>query len=184
MWAIFESLCCMVKETDFDIPISGLKIGTHQFVYEIDDLFFELFDYTELKDSALTVSIELTKKVNLLTLDYHVHGQVTLSCDTCSDDYMQPIEECFNQIVKITDWQEEETNDEIIYLSSQQHTLSLSHSIYEFVCLSLPRRRAHSSVVECNQEMINTLNQYQTIHTKEDSNFIDPRWAKLTELKN
>ena len=87
-------------------------------------------------------------------------------------------------IVKISDWQEESTNDEIIYLSSQEHTLSLSHSIYEFICLSLPSKRAHHSIVECNQEMIATLNQYKADHVKEENDTIDPRWAKLTEFKN
>ena len=172
----------MVKNTDFDIPFSGLKIGSHQFVYQIDDLFFELFNYTELKGAKLTVTVDLEKKVNLLTVDFHIHGHASLSCDICNDDYYQPIDKRFNQIVKITDWQEEETNDEIIYLSSQDHTLSLSHSIYEFVCLSLPSKRVHASIAECNPEMISTLNQYKINHTAKDSDNIDPRWAKLTEL--
>lgn len=174
----------MVKEKDFDIPFSGLKIGHHQFHFEIEDTFFELFNYSELKNTTLNITVDLDKKVNLLNLSYHVKGQVSLSCDVCTDDYLQEIDHHFEQIVKISDWQEESTNDEIIYLSSQEHTLSLSHSIYEFICLSLPSKRTHHSIVECNQEMIATLNQYKADHVKEENDTIDPRWAKLTKFKN
>lgn len=174
----------MVKEKEFDIPFSGLKIGMHRFTFEIDDTFFDLFNFTDLKNSAIKVIIDLDKKVNLLNVNYHIQGQLTLSCDICSDDYNQPINQHFDQIVKISDWHNENTNDEIIYLSRQEHTLSVSKSIYEFVRLSLPTKRSHSSEAECNQEMITRLEQYRIKQKKEVSDNIDPRWAKLTELKN
>ena len=37
----------MMKLKEYFIPFSGLKLGKHKFVYEIDDVFFESFDYQE-----------------------------------------------------------------------------------------------------------------------------------------
>jgi len=56
----------MVREKDFDIPFSGLKLGTHQFDFDIADSFFTLFNNSEVKKGALKVSVNLNKKPHCL----------------------------------------------------------------------------------------------------------------------
>ena len=38
----------MVKSKDFEIQFSALKLGSHEFNFNIEDSFFTLFDYSEI----------------------------------------------------------------------------------------------------------------------------------------
>ena len=39
------------------IPFIGLKIGKHQFDYQVDNTFFAHFDYDEFNDASVKVSV-------------------------------------------------------------------------------------------------------------------------------
>jgi uncharacterized metal-binding protein YceD (DUF177 family) len=173
----------MVKEKDFDIPFSGLKLGKHLFSFDIVDAFFELFDYSEIKKGTVKVNVTLDKKVSMLTLDFEVTGTVELLCDTCAEAYSQQLNEHFNLIVKFSDLVESSDSDEIIILSTKEHRLSLAQYIYEFIHLSLPTRRTHPSYDECNSEMIEHIQQYGIIEPTTNDETIDPRWASLNKIK-
>lgn len=175
----------MVKEKDFDIPFSGLKLGTHQFDFEIVDTFFTMFDNSEVKKADLKVAITLNKKSTLLDLDFDLSGHVELPCDTCADDYFQELNEQFNLIVKFSDLVESTESDEIIILSTREHTISLAQSIYEFIHLSLPSKRSHANEKDCNQEMLENIKQFEIKeHTEKEEIEIDPRWASLKNIKS
>ena len=74
------------------VPFKGLKIGVHQFDFEVDDALFQAFEGSEVKHGTAKVSIELTKAASMLTLDVEIRGEVTVECDRCLDDCILPIE--------------------------------------------------------------------------------------------
>ena len=41
---------------EFNIQFVGLKEGSHLFEYEIDNKFFEAFNYDEFKSSSIKIS--------------------------------------------------------------------------------------------------------------------------------
>ena len=51
---------------EYLIPFVGLKIGKHQFDYQIDNTFFKNFDYDEFNDVSIKVDIVLEKKIIIL----------------------------------------------------------------------------------------------------------------------
>ena len=169
----------MVKLTDFQIAFSGLKLGNHQFDFQIEDAFFQLFDYAELNSGQLRANILLKKKSNLLELDLQIKGNVTLACDTCNEDYTQSIEGNYKQIVKFSDLVEPEETDEIIILPTNEHTIKLAHQLYEFIHLSLPSRRIHTDEADCNQEILEKLEEL----AYQEPDEVDPRWSALQNLK-
>ena len=171
----------MVKSKDFEIQFSALKLGSHQFNFNIEDSFFKLFDYSEIKKANISTSINLVKKATLLQLDFVITGHLTLACDRCTEDYQQVINQHFELIVKFSDIVENAESDEILILSSKEHTLSLARYIYEFAHLSLPSKRTHQSLDECNPEMIEYI-EYMGL-TENIDETIDPRWENLKQLK-
>jgi len=173
----------MVKKKDFEIPFSGLKLGNHLFSFDIVDAFFELFEYSEIKNGNIKVNVTLDKKVNLLTLNIEILGTVELLCDTCAEPYSQQLNKQFDLIVKFSDLVENSDSDEIIILSTKEHRLSLAQYIYEFIHLSLPIRRTHPSHDECNSEMIERLQQYGIDEPSTKDETVDPRWASLNKIK-
>ena len=65
---------------EFIIQFSGLKQGTHDFEYVIDNKFFENFEYDEFNDASLKVQVELNKKTTLLELSFDASGTVNVNC--------------------------------------------------------------------------------------------------------
>ena len=59
---------------EFNIPFVGLKVGEHRFEYEIEQSFFDHFEYTEFNDSRLQVYVILNKKTTLLELNFKISG--------------------------------------------------------------------------------------------------------------
>ena len=169
----------MVKLTDFQITFSGLKLGNHKFDFQIEDAFFQLFDYAELNSGQISVIVLLQKKSNMLELDLQIKGSVTLACDTCTENYTQSIEGNYKQIVKFSDVLETEETDEIIILPTNEHTLKLAHQLYEFIHLSLPSRRIHAKKGDCNQEILEKLEELAF----QEPEIADPRWSALQNLK-
>ena len=171
----------MVRSKDFEIQFSALKLGSHQFQFDIVDTFFTLFDYSEVEKAQIRNDVTLVKKATLLQLDFALNGEITLPCDRCTDDYQQEINQHFELIVKFSDIVENVESDEIVILSTNEHTLSLARYIYEFVHLSLPSKRTHQSDQECNPEMIEQLEQMGW--TEETNETIDHRWENLKRIK-
>ena len=169
----------MVKLTDFQINFSGLKLGNHKFDFQIEDAFFQLFDYAELNSGQICAIILLQKKSNMLELDLQIKGNVTLACDTCTENYTQSIEGNYKQIVKFSNVLEPEETDEIIILPTNEHTLKLAHHLYEFIHLSLPSRRIHANKADCNQEILEKLEELAF----QEPEIADPRWSALQNLK-
>ena len=168
----------MEKLKNYQIPFSGLKLGSHQFDFEIKDTFFKLFEYSELNSGDLKAKVLLHKKNTLLELVFEIKGTVTLSCDTCTDEYQQNITSSFKQIVKFSDVEEVQDTDEITVLSTNEHTLEIGHSLYEFIHLSLPSKRIHAIEADCNQEVLKKLEELAF----QEPEVTDPRWSVLQKL--
>ena len=171
----------MVKSKDFEIQFSALKLGSHHFNFDIEDSFFTLFDFSEIEKANIRATITLVKKPTLLQLNFSINGYLTLACDRCTEDFQQEINQHFELIVKFSDTLENIESDEILILSSKVHTLSLARYIYEFVHLSLPSKRTHKSLDECNPKMLEHIKQMGL--TKGIDEIIDPRWENLKQLK-
>jgi uncharacterized metal-binding protein YceD (DUF177 family) len=167
----------------FIIPFKGLKVGRHDFSFEINDKFFDDFIDSEIKKGKVSVDVCLDKKTTMLELDFNIKGEVWVICDRCLDDFLLPIEYESKLYVKFGEATEEQT-DEILILSHNEYEIDIAQFIYEFIHLSLPYKKLHPTDNKgkslCNKEMLNKLNEY-IIH-KNEINDIDPRWDDLKNL--
>ena len=74
----------------YDISFVGLKQGKHIFDYQIDNSFFEIFNYNEFNEVSQKVTVILDKKSNLMELTFTSEGIVNVNCDISNepfDDY-------------------------------------------------------------------------------------------------
>jgi uncharacterized protein len=168
----------------FVIPFKGLKLGKHDFVFDIDDKFFDGFEGSEIHKGTINVEVILDKKASMLEFDFSLNGSVLVSCDVCLDNVEIPIEYDTKLFARFGDVTEEQT-DEIIVLSHAEHEINVAQYIYEFCHLSLPYRRVHPADKDgnstCNKEMLKKLEEY-IVH--EDHEETDPRWDDLKNLLN
>ena len=177
----------MKEKKQFEIPFSGLKLGSHRFDFKIEDSFFEDYDIEKLNEVDVSIAVHLEKKANMLVLKFELEGQMALICDRCTDQFIQKINQDFDLIVRFSDITDQSDNEELLILSHNDHTVSLDDYFHEFVLLSLPTKRTHSNIEDCNQEMISKIDEMGYYSSEQDEqkeeNEIDPRWADLKKIK-
>jgi uncharacterized protein len=171
----------------FSIPFTGLKIGKHQFDFEIDNSFFDAFEYSLVKQGNLKAEIELDKQETMLILQFHIAGTILLDCDKCLSDFNYPLDVKERQIVKFAEDELESDDLEIIVLSRKESTIDVAELIYEFITVNVPYIKVCEQGGEeqqCDPEMIERLESYSSgAPETEEKNESDPRWEALKKLK-
>jgi len=167
------------------IPFKGLKIGKHHFTFELDPLFFEQFDSSEIKRGKCAIEVTLYKNQDMMELSFKLKGYVEVTCDRCLEPFDLPFQISESLYVKFSEEGNGQTDD-LLILSEKEHELDITQNIYEYIILHLPYQRIHPEDKfgnsMCNKEMILHLNEYLTDHeAKEDT---DPRWEQLRSLLN
>ena len=166
----------------FDINFVGLNNGVNDFSYQIDEQFFELYEYSLVKKGDLAVKLTFDKNDNFFTLEFDIEGTVELICDRCADPFNYQVKAVEQQLVKI----EEEANDGVddwIVLGKKDFQLNVASLIYEFIMISLPLINLHPDNEDgtsgCNPETISLLKRL-SIH--EGDSKTDPRWDALKNI--
>ncbi|MDR6786214.1 YceD family protein [Pedobacter africanus] len=171
----------------FSIPFTGLKIGKHQFDFEIDNSFFDAFEYSLVKKGNLKAEVELDKQETMLILQFRINGTIVLDCDKCLAEFEAPISIQERQIVKFAEDELESDDLEIIVLSKKESEINVAELIYEFITVSVPYIKIceeNGTGVKCDQEMIARLESLAVgSQQEEEQQNDDPRWAALKKLK-
>lgn len=192
----------MKSNKEFIIPFIGLKVGFHDFNFEIHDAFFEEVEYSIIHKGNVTVSLTLEKKETMLIGEFQIGGTVSASCDRCNDPLDVPVKGTFRLVYKF----DNETSDDesLIVLHPDAYELDVRDNIYELITVSLPARLTHP-MGECNEEMIELLKKYsgqpesveedfdddddwddedweEEDDDDDDDDPVDPRWSALKNL--
>ena len=164
------------------IEFAGLKVGKHQFSFELNKEFFENFSFFDFNDISLKVDIDLTKKSNLLELNFYAKGSVNVNCDMTNEPFDMPFDKEDFLVVKFGQEYNDEDN-EILVLPFGEHKIILDQYLYELVILSLPRKRVHPGVEDgtLESEIIEILDELKPSGLGLET---DPRWEKLKKIKN
>ena len=166
---------------DFIIPFEGLSIGNHEFVFDVNQLFFEEIAYSEFKNGSVNVKLDLEKQDNMLILLFNISGEVEVICDRCAEEFNYPIKGDQQLLVQFGDQFVEESED-LIIIPRGDYEINLAPYIYEYICLMLPIQRIHpddkSGKSMCNPEMLKKLDEL-SFNIKQD----DSRWDVLKKLK-
>ena len=173
---------------EYRIPFKGLKIGKHDFKFEVTQAFFDEFEYSLVKSGNLTVEMEMDKQETLLILLFSIKGDIHLSCDVCLADFPSAINIEERQIVKFTgDENLEDDTEEIIMLSRNEFEVDVSGLIYEYINLAVPyisRCDDEGNTEWCDKEMIRKLSELSGENKEEENSTDDPRWEALKNIKS
>lgn len=177
----------MKKFKEYTIQFVGLKEERHQFEYQIDKKFFELFSYEDFNDVDVKIDLELIKKANMMELCFTAQGSVNVNCDVTNEPYDQPIQGELALVVNFGDERNEE-NEELLILPHGEYELEVQQYIYESIILAVPFKRVHPGVEDgtLDSPILDKLEELQPKQEKEkkDNEEIDPRWNKLKNLLN
>lgn len=157
---------------EFEIAFMGLKAGEHDFIYKIEDSFFEQFAKQDFDQAKIEVKMTLDKNVNYFLLHFDIHGQANTLCDRCGDTMTMNIWDEFDHVVKLVATDDVESKNEgdpeVTYISQSDSLLDVSKLVYEYCIFSLPIQKVHAVNDQgesgCNQETLKILNK-QEKHT-------------------
>ena len=165
----------------FNIPFVGLKEGKHLFEYQIDNKFFDEFQFEDYFESDIQVDIEFVKKSTLLELNFTANGTVNVPCDITNEHFDQKIEATLPLIVKFGP-EFNDDNEEILILPHEAYEINVAQYIYEMIVLSVPSKRIHPKVLDGTMKS-EALEKLQTLEIDEEKKEeTDPRWDKLKDL--
>jgi uncharacterized metal-binding protein YceD (DUF177 family) len=175
----------MKKLHDFLIPFAGLKLGKHQFEFQVDQKFFDAFDYHEFENSKIKVNIILEKKSTMVEVSLKHQGTVTVPCDLTGELFDLPIKGKCKLVVQFGELFNND-NEELLILPHGEHQVDLSQYVYEMIALSVPSKRVHPGVADgtLQNEALERL-QSLSVNLKQDQENkpdTDPRWDKLKQL--
>jgi len=189
-------------DKQFIIPFVGLKQGKHEFQFDVTNAFFETFEYSLIQQGDVKVGLMLDKKETMMVGEFQLDGVVVTECDRCNDPIEIPIEGEFRLVYKFGT--EEEEDESLVIVFPEEFEINVKDSILEFINVLIPARSIHPEG-ECNQEMLDYLNEYMVNPLDEDdeefddeydedfidddddeqtdNDEVDPRWAALKNLK-
>jgi uncharacterized metal-binding protein YceD (DUF177 family) len=174
----------MKVSNEFLIPFIGLKLGKHQFEYQINKAFFDEYEYDDFEDCAILATVVLDKKNTMLELHFKHKGTVNVPCDVTGENFDLTVKGKLDLVVQFGDSYNDD-NEELLILPSSEHQIDISQYIYEMIVLSIPTKRIHPGVIDgsLESERIEKLEELSVKEKKEENKEnTDPRWDKLKQL--
>ncbi|KPH12287.1 DUF177 domain-containing protein [Chryseobacterium sp. ERMR1:04] len=174
----------MDKLRNYDVSFSGLKTGKHQFKFEIDKTFFQLFDTEqEFTNPKISVDVLLEKHTTFLEFEIESYGNVELVCDITNDDFTYPIENDIRVLVKFGE-EYDDSEEDVITIPTNDHAFNVAQLIYENVILSIPMKKVSPNISEEDLEILERFSPTETEEAEEKEPESDPRWEALRKLKD
>jgi uncharacterized metal-binding protein YceD (DUF177 family) len=177
----------MKELNEFIIPFMGLKIGEHQFNFDISKTFFEYFEYDEFIDVTIKLDVLLIKKTTLLEFTLSFNGSVNVQCDITNEPFDLDINGTYHFVVKFGDVFNDE-NEDLLIIPHGSYEVNIQQYIYESIVLAVPTRKVHPGLEDgtLKSEILNKLEELRP-KLKENTNLeegekTDPRWDELKKL--
>jgi uncharacterized metal-binding protein YceD (DUF177 family) len=169
----------------YDIKFAGLKAGKHDYSFVLDRDFYALFENSLITNALVNVAMVLDKFEHHFDLDISANGYIHLACDRCLDMLALPIS--FNQRILVKEGNIDDSTDEIVYLSPNSYEFSCAQLLFELVHMQVPLRMVcgENEIPACDKpNPFENIFETEVTTEEETSDFVDPRWEKLKNLKS
>lgn len=177
----------MKELKEFTIPFIGLKLGEHLFDYQIDNTFFEHFEYKDFNNADILTEVVLNKKTTMLEFELSIKGHVNVNCDITNEPFDQKIKGNYQFIVKFGETFNGD-NEDLLILPHGSHEMNIQQYIYETIVLNVPIKKIHPGINDgtLKSDIIEKLKELSPKETKNNlsskGNTTDPRWDQLKKL--
>lgn len=177
----------MKQLKEYTIPFVGLKQELHRFEYQIENTFFEHFEYDDFNAASIKADLEFNKKTTMFELHFKASGTVNVNCDLTNEPFDLPIQNELFLVVKFGSEYNDE-NEDILILPHGEYEVNVQQYIYELIVLGMPPKRVHPGVENGTLES-DILEKLEELSPKEktivdNDEETDPRWDKLKNLLN
>lgn len=145
----------------FSIPLKGINIGKHNYVFQIEKSFFSEFEASPIFNGNLECHLNLDKKHDHIILDFVTKGTIETECDRCTALINLPIEANYDCIVKYSESEGED--GDIIFILPESHELNVASLIYEQIIMAQPLIKVYDFEEDdprpCNESVLSILSE-------------------------
>lgn len=179
----------MSSRREFEIAFVGLKPGTHEYLYTVNDSFFESFQEQDFKNCNAHIKLLLEKSISsFLRLRFEVGGTLEVICDRCSNNLPLQLFDEFSMTVKMVDdpetMNDSEEDPDVYYIAKGESHLDVKTWIFEFINLSIPMQKTCSfenmDGPHCNPAARALLSNMRA----GENNQANPLWKGLEKFKD
>ncbi len=167
---------------EYELPISGLGVGIHQYHYDIPAKFFASFSDSPIKEGEFEVNLIVDKKPEGMILAFTCKGYMKSECDRCMEVIPVKIKSEQSFVYRYNDEIKEE--DDVIYIVRNTPTINVAPMIHESICLGIPIKKLYDCENDpkpkCNQEVLKYLVN-QELPLKESESSV---WDVLKNIKS
>jgi len=170
---------------EYIIPISGLKIGSHSFDFQVDKAFFAQFPDSLIKEGLFKVHLDFEKRIDLYELYFSYEGTTESTCDRCLAAVNFPIKGENQLIIKFAEEYLEDVD--VVYIPIKTEEFNVAKHIYEYLSLAVPFVKRYNCEEEedkpCDFETLAALEKQQKGGEKEADDKENPIWDSLKGIK-
>ncbi len=178
----------MSRRREFEIAFVGLRPGTHEFNYSIDDKFFEAFQQQDFKNCRANIKVLLDKKNSFMQLRFEIGGSLEVTCDRCNSHLPLDLWDEFMITVKLVEDPEvmnaQEDDPDMYYIAQGESHVDVANWIYEFINLAIPMQKAcefdKMDGPFCNPSALDVLKKLEPEKEKKEN----PIWKGLEKFKD
>lgn len=168
---------------EYRIDFSGLAPGTYTYRYRIGQELFDHFGYSDgWTDALADVTATLTKRQNVMELSLSCQGTVLTPCDMTGVEFRLSVEGSEELVVKQGD--EFREDDDIITLPREEPSINIARYVYELFVLNVPQKRYHPDYLSGKLQAPALRSSADENPGGDGQDPIDPRWAKLKDIKS
>lgn len=153
----------------FTIPVTGLKIGQHEFSFELDSDFFKAVNPESNIQAQLDAHVVFEKRSSMFILNIDIKGELVDSCDRCLETIPIPVQGNYELFIKQGTSEDEA---DLVFLESFDDELNIATYIYEYAVLSFPWiKTIECEDLEnkpCNTELLKKWKQENELSKKEE----------------
>ncbi|MFN8155299.1 MAG: DUF177 domain-containing protein [Bacteroidia bacterium] len=177
-----------MAESPYLLRFIQLPVGIHEFSYTIDGNFFRERENSIIQNAVIQVDVVLHKANTAMQLELSITGEVDVECVRCLESFSMPIDIEKQLVVRMVDHPEnEDDDDDAIYIAKSAHEIELSNTLYDFISLEVPYSPVHPQTEEgedgCDPEVLRHLQQPAPPASDEKPAEGDDRWAALRKIK-
>lgn len=166
----------------YTIPLNGLKDGSYSYDFQVDGDFFRSYPESLISECSLGLTVDLEKVSGNFDLQFHLSGDILVTCDRCLGEYRQAVNSD-NRLVVRTGEVYDDSDPELLIIPVGMTDLDLSQFIYDYSHLALPIRKVHPDGPDgrsgCDPEMLGRLSGYRSA-----GEGTRPEWDRLKDLLN
>jgi len=164
----------------FSVPYKGMGSGIHQLNFTVNSDFFKEFEDSHIDNGNIKVDAVLDKRQDHSILFINLEGNTNTNCDRCLSQIQLPLKGSFELHIK--HGENEESNDEIMFIHPETSILNLAQVVYEFILLSMPIIKVYDCDKEedppCNFDVLDKMDY----DVSEDENESTNVWDTLKDM--